>query len=110
MLTLSGTYSQLLDYVIFAQLLFYVMTVGAVFVMRMRRPDAPRPYRALGYPWMPVAYILAAGAMMVDLLVVKPRYTWGGLLIVVSGVPVYIYLHRRALRAAESARSAAAGD
>ena len=67
-LTLSGTYSQLLDYVIFAQLLFYVVTVAAVFVLRRKRPDAPRPYRAFGYPWIPIAYILAAGAMMLDLL------------------------------------------
>ena len=108
-LTLSGTYSELLDYVIFAQLLFYVITVGAVFVMRARRPDAPRPYRAWGYPWLPAGYIVAAVALMADLLVVKPRYTWGGLLIVLSGVPVYWYLPRRALRAAESARAAAGG-
>ncbi len=109
-LTLSGTYSELLDYVIFAQLIFYVITVGAVFVMRVRHPDAPRPYRAWGYPWLPAAYIVAAVALMADLLVVKPRYTWGGLLIVLSGVPVYMYLHRRALRAAQAARAAAAGD
>jgi basic amino acid/polyamine antiporter, APA family len=106
-LTLSGTYSELLDYVIFAQLIFYVITVGAVFVMRARHPDAPRPYRAWGYPWLPAGYIVAAVALMADLLVVKPRYTWGGLLIVLSGVPVYVYLHRRALRAAESARAEA---
>jgi APA family basic amino acid/polyamine antiporter len=109
-LTLSGSYSELLDYVIFAQLIFYVITVGAVFVLRLRRPEAPRPYRAWGYPWLPAAYIVAAVALMADLLVVKPRYTWGGLLIVLSGVPVYMYLHRRALRAAEAARAAAAGD
>jgi APA family basic amino acid/polyamine antiporter len=101
-LTLSGTYSELLDYVIFAQLMFYVITVGAVFVMRLRRPQAPRPYRAWGYPWMPAAYIAAALVLMADLLVVKPRYTWGGLLIVLSGVPVYLYLHRRGIRSAES--------
>jgi APA family basic amino acid/polyamine antiporter len=101
-LTLSGTYSELLDYVIFAQLLFYVITVSAVFVMRMRRPDAPRPYRAWGYPWIPAAYIVAASALMADLLVVKPRYTWGGLLIVLSGVPVYLYLNRRVNRSSKA--------
>lgn len=105
LLTLSGTYSELLDYVIFAQLIFYVITVGAVFVMRVRRPVAPRPYRAWGYPWLPAAYIAAALALMADLLVVKPRYTWGGLLIVVSGIPVYAYLHRRALRSAAQERA-----
>src|SRR5512146_882009 len=106
-LTLSGTYSSLLDYGRFAQLIFYLITVGAVFVMRVRRPHAPRPYRAWGYPWLPAVYIVAAVALMADLLVVKPRYTWGGLLIVLSGVPVYMYLYRRALRAVESARAAA---
>ncbi len=94
-LTLSGSYSQLLDYVIFAQLLFYVVTVAAVFVLRRTRPDAPRPYRAFGYPWIPIAYILAAGAMMIDLLIMKPAYTWPGLLIVVAGIPVYALFTRR---------------
>ena len=94
-LTLSGTYLQLLDYVIFAQLLFYVVTVAAVFVLRRKHPDAPRPYRAFGYPWIPIAYILAAGALMLDLLIVKPAYTWPGLLIVLAGVPVYALLARR---------------
>jgi APA family basic amino acid/polyamine antiporter len=89
LLTLSGTYSQLLDYVIFAQLLFYVLTVGAVFILRVKRADAPRPYRAWGYPWVPGAYIVAAVAMMSDLLIIKPRYTWPGLLIAISGIPLY---------------------
>lgn len=88
-LTLSGTYSELLDYVIFAQLLFYVVTVAAVFVLRAKRPDAPRPYRAWGYPYLPLAYIVAASALMVDLLIVKAGYTWPGLLIVIAGIPVY---------------------
>jgi basic amino acid/polyamine antiporter, APA family len=89
LLTLSGTYSQLLDYVIFAQLMFYSLTVGAVFILRIKRPDAPRPYRAWGYPWVAAAYIVGALAMMSDLLVVKPHYTWPGLLIAVSGIPLY---------------------
>jgi basic amino acid/polyamine antiporter, APA family len=96
LLTLSGSYSQLLDYVIFAQLIFYVLTVNAVFVLRMKRPEARRPYSALGYPWVPAAYIIAALAMMVDLLVVKPRYTWPGLLIALSGIPVYWLTQRQA--------------
>jgi len=89
LLTLSGTYSQLLDYVIFAQLMFYVLTVGAVFVLRVKRADAPRPYRTWGYPWLPALYIAAAAAMMFDLLVMKPQYTWPGLLIALSGIPLY---------------------
>ena len=95
LLTLSGTYSELLDYVIFAQLLFYALTVAAVFVLRVRRPEAPRPYRAWGYPVVPAAYIVAAVALMADLLIMKPAYTWPGLLIAISGAPVYWWLLRR---------------
>ena len=89
LLTLSGTYSQLLDYVIFAQLMFYALTVGAVFVLRIKRADATRPYRAWGYPFVPAVYLVAAVAMMSDLLVMKPHYTWPGLLIALSGIPLY---------------------
>src|SRR5438105_11426076 len=91
-LTLAGTYAELLDYVIVAQLMFYVLTVGAVFVLRAKRPAALRPYRTWGYPWMPAAYMLAASAVMIDLLVMKPHYTWPGLLIAVSGIPVYLWM------------------
>jgi len=106
-LALSGTYSQLLDYVIFAQLLFYVLAVGAVFVLRVQQPDAPRPYRAWGYPYVPAAYIVAALALMVDLLLVKPAYTWPGLLIALSGVPVYLWRVRQRDVAATARRRAA---
>jgi len=93
LLTLSGTYSQLLDYVIFAQLIFYVLTVGAVFILRVKRAEVRRPYRAWGYPWVPTAYIVAALGMMSDLLVMKPHYTWPGLLIALSGIPLYWLMH-----------------
>jgi len=95
LLALSGTYSDLLDYVVFAQLLFYVLTVGAIFVLRATQAERPRPYRAPGYPYVPGAYIVAAIAMMANLLVIKPRYTWPGLLIAMSGVPVYALMSRR---------------
>jgi basic amino acid/polyamine antiporter, APA family len=105
LLAVSGTYSELLDYVIFAQLLFYVLTVAAVFVLRIRRPQVPRPYRAWGYPWVPAAYIAAAVALMADLLVVRPHYTWPGLLIALSAMPVYSWtMHRRGALAAASRR------
>jgi basic amino acid/polyamine antiporter, APA family len=94
LLTLSGTYSELLDYVIFAQLLFYALTVSAVFILRWQRPDAPRPYRAWGYPIVPLVYILVALALMIDLLVTKPSYTWPGLIIAISAVPVYAWMAR----------------
>jgi APA family basic amino acid/polyamine antiporter len=102
-LTLSGSYGELLDYVVFAQLVFYVLTVGAVFVLRSTKPDAPRPYRTWGYPWVPAAYIVAAVALMADLLIVKPRYTWAGLLIVLSGLPVYALRSRFPSAATEPA-------
>jgi len=76
------------------------VTVAAVFVLRAKRPDAPRPYRAFGYPYIPIAYIVAAAAMMIDLLIVKPAYTWPGLVIVASGVPVYAMFARSRRRVA----------
>jgi basic amino acid/polyamine antiporter, APA family len=89
LLIFSGSYSQLLDYIIFAALLFYVLTVLAVFVLRRRRPDLERPYRAFGYPVIPALYIVLCAVIALALLVVKPLYTWPGLLIVLTGVPVY---------------------
>ena len=88
-LTLSGRYGDLLDYVIFAALLFYVLTVAGIFVLRRTRPDAERPYRAIGYPFVPAAYCVLASLLMLDLLVYKPTYTWPGLIIVLLGLPVY---------------------
>ncbi len=89
LLTLTGTYNDLLDYVIFAVLLFYMLTIAGVFVLRRRLPDAPRPYRALGYPVLPALYIVLAVIIEVLLLLYKPNYTWPGLIIVLLGVPVY---------------------
>jgi len=89
LLTLSGSYSDLLDYVIFAVLLFYVLTIAGVFVLRVKRPDLDRPYRALGYPVLPAVYIVLAGLIEVLLLLYKPNYTWPGLLLVLAGLPVY---------------------
>jgi APA family basic amino acid/polyamine antiporter len=93
-LCLSGAYGDLLDYVIFATLLFYGMTVAAIFVLRRKLPDTPRPYKAWGYPFVPAFYILACAAIGLDLLVYKPAYTWPGLGIVLLGIPAY-YLRRR---------------
>ncbi len=93
LLVLSGTYSDLLDYVIFAALLFYVLTVSGLFVLRRKRPDLERPYKAFGYPVLPGLYVLLAALVMVDLLWVKPTFTWPGLIIVLTGVPVYFFWH-----------------
>jgi APA family basic amino acid/polyamine antiporter len=94
LLALSGTYSNLLDYVIFAAVLFYFLTVLALFRLRRLKPAAERPYRVVGYPWMPALYMAAMGLLMVDLLVKKPLYTWPGLIIVLIGVPVYFVWRR----------------
>jgi APA family basic amino acid/polyamine antiporter len=91
LLCLSGTYGQLLDYVIFAVLIFYVLTISGIFVLRKKRPDIERPYRAFGYPVIPVIYILLASLIMYILLIYKPLYTWPGLAIVLFGIPVYYY-------------------
>jgi APA family basic amino acid/polyamine antiporter len=88
-LVFSGTYSELLDYVIFAAVLFYALTAGGLFVLRVKRPDALRPYRTIGYPFLPGLYLALSTAVMLNLLVVKPGYTWPGLLLVLTGIPVY---------------------
>jgi APA family basic amino acid/polyamine antiporter len=93
-LCLSGTYGDLLDYVIFAVLIFYALTVGGIFVLRRRRPEAERPIRAFGYPVLPLLYVVAASAICVDLLIFKPAFTWPGMIIVLLGIPVY-WLWRR---------------
>jgi len=89
MLCLTGTYSDLLDYVIVAILLFYILTVAGIFILRRKKPEADRPYKAFGYPVIPSLYILAAAAICIDLLIYKPRYTWPGLGIVLLGIPAY---------------------
>jgi basic amino acid/polyamine antiporter, APA family len=88
-LCLSGTYGQLLDFLIFAQLLFYILTLGGLFILRWKRPQMDRPYRAFGYPVLPALYILMAGFLEIQLLRYKPQYTWPGLIIVLLGLPVY---------------------
>jgi APA family basic amino acid/polyamine antiporter len=88
-LCISGSYNQLLDYIIFAVLVFYILTIAGLFVLRVKRPDEPRPYRAIGYPVLPAMYILIAAFIDVVLLRYKPQYTWPGLIIVLLGIPVY---------------------
>jgi APA family basic amino acid/polyamine antiporter len=88
-LCLSGTYGQLLAFLIFSELIFYILTLAGLFVLRRKRPDAPRPYRAIGYPLLPAVYLLMAVFIEVQLLRYKPQYTWPGLIIVLLGVPVY---------------------
>lgn len=89
LLCLSGTYNNLLDYVVFSVLIFYSLTVLAVMVMRIRKPHIERPYKAFGYPGLQILYLVAAVFIMLVLLIYKPDYTWPGLIIVFLGVPVY---------------------
>src|SRR6267143_3272430 len=95
-LCLSGTYSQLLNFVIFAAVVFYAVTAVGLFRLRQRRPDIPRPVRAPGYPWLPGLYVVLTGLIAVDLLVqgATRTYSFLGLALVVLGVPVY-YAWRR---------------
>jgi len=94
LLCLSGTYGNLLDYVIFAVLIFFTLTILAIFILRVKRPDIPRPYKAFGYPVIPSLYILTTVTIMIILLIYKPDYTFPGLGIVLLGIPVF-YLWKK---------------
>ena len=104
-LCVSGSYSQLLDYIIFAVLVFYILTIVGLFVLRFKKPDAPRPYKALGYPVLPALYIAMAGWICVVLLRYKPQYTWPGLVLVLLGIPVYFFWSRRTINQASANRT-----
>ncbi|HEY1576766.1 MAG TPA: amino acid permease [Terracidiphilus sp.] len=102
LLCVSGSYSQLLDYIIFAALVFYMLTIVGLFVLRVKQPNASRPYKAIGYPVLPALYIVMASWICIVLLRYKPQYTWPGLAIVVLGIPVYLFWTWRSPKAAES--------
>jgi APA family basic amino acid/polyamine antiporter len=88
-LCLSGTYSDLLDYVVIAALIFYTITILAIFILRVKRPDIERPYKAFGYPVIPIIYIMTTVTIMVILLIYKPDYTFPGIGLVILGIPVF---------------------
>ncbi len=90
-LVLSGTFSQLLDYLVFVALLFYTLTIGGLFIFRKKHPEIERPYKALGYPYLPIIYCVITIFVEINLLIYKPMYTWPGFLIVLTGIPVYLY-------------------
>ena len=92
LLCLSGTYGDLLDYVVFAVLIFYILTVAAVFILRSKAPNMERPYSTLGYPFIPAIYIILASLICIILLIYKPSFTWPGLIIVLAGIPVYYFI------------------
>ena len=95
LLTLTGTYGQLLDFVMLPTILFYVFTVGGVFLLRWREPDLERPVQVWGYPWVPGLYILGASAIVGALFLYRPSYSWPGLLLVALGWPVYLAVKPR---------------
>jgi APA family basic amino acid/polyamine antiporter len=97
-LCISGSYGQLLDYITFAILVFYILTIAGLFVLRRTRPEAERPYRAVGYPVLPAIYIVMALFIDVVLLRYKPQYTWPGLIVVLIGIPVYYAWSRSSRR------------
>lgn len=88
-LCLSGRYNELLDYVIFVVLIFYILTILGIFRLRRTKPHLPRPYKAFGYPVLPMLYIILAGAICILLFIYKPKFTWPGLGIVLLGIPIY---------------------
>lgn len=89
LLCLSGKYNDLLDYVMFAVMLFYILTIVGLFLLRIRQPNVERPYKAFGYPVVPAIYIVLALAFCVNILIQKPNFALPGLLIVLLGVPIY---------------------
>jgi len=94
-LCLSGKYGDLLDYVMFAVMLFYILTVVGIFILRKKRPELERPYKAFGYPYLPILYIVLAGLFTLNLLFTKPQFTVPGLVIVGLGFPLYFWAKKR---------------
>jgi len=99
-IALSGTFGQLLTFSIFMMILGYIASVGALFVLRRKLPDHPRPYRCIGYPFVPALYLLVAGAWVINTLVSLPRESLSGLVIAAIGVPFYLYWTRARRRSA----------
>src|SRR5262249_666534 len=89
LLLFSGSYDELLDFLMFTVLVFYVLTVTGLFILRWRQPNLERPCKAFGYPVMPALYVMLCAVISAILLVVKPENTWPGLIIVLTGIPVY---------------------
>ncbi|MES2005881.1 MAG: amino acid permease [Bacteroidota bacterium] len=98
--SLSGKYGQLLDMISFVVVGFYMLTIIGIFILRKKRPDLPRPYKAFGYPVLPIIYILMGLSFCILLIIFKPAFTWPGLIITLLGIPIY-YLVRQKETAAE---------
>jgi APA family basic amino acid/polyamine antiporter len=92
---LSGRYGDLLDMVSFVVVLFYMLTIIGIFILRKQRPEAPRPYKAFGYPVLPLIYILMGITFCTLLIIYKPKFTWPGLIITLIGIPIYYIAMQR---------------
>jgi APA family basic amino acid/polyamine antiporter len=93
--SLSGKYGQLLDMISFVVVGFYMLTIAGIFILRKKMPDAPRPYKAFGYPYLPIIYILMGLSFCILLIIFKPAFTWPGLLITLLGIPIYFFIRKR---------------
>jgi APA family basic amino acid/polyamine antiporter len=94
LLCLSGRYGELLDMVSFVVVIFYVLTIIGIFILRKKKPAIERPYKAFGYPVLPLIYVLMGTSFCVLLVMFKPEYTWPGLIITMLGVPLYFFALR----------------
>ncbi|QNL52396.1 amino acid permease [Olivibacter sp. SDN3] len=92
---LSGRYGDLLDMISFVVVLFYMLTIAGIFILRRTKPNHPRPYKALGYPVLPIIYILMGISFCILLIIYKPQYTWPGLIITLMGIPVYYFIAKK---------------
>jgi basic amino acid/polyamine antiporter, APA family len=99
-LAISGTFDQLTDYVVFAGWLFYAATTAAVFVLRKKMPDAPRPYRTFGYPIVPILFVAVAIWLIINTLMTAPVEAAAGLVLIALGLPVYFW-QRRSMKKSE---------
>jgi len=99
-LCLSGKYGDLLDMISFVVVIFYVLTILGIYILRVKRPDAERPYKAFGYPVLPAIYVLMGLTFCVMLIIYKPNFTWPGLIIVLIGIPIYYFSQRNKLNEA----------
>jgi APA family basic amino acid/polyamine antiporter len=98
LLCLSGKYGDLLVYSTFASLLFYILTIAGIFILRKKEPNTERPYKAFGYPIIPLLYILLTAAICVDLLIYDPKNAGIGLIIVLLGIPFYLLTKRKSIK------------
>jgi APA family basic amino acid/polyamine antiporter len=95
-LALSGSFDQLTDYVVFANWIFYALVSYSVFLFRKKRPEAPRAYRVLGYPWIPAIFIMMAILLLINTLIQSPKESFLGLILIVFGCPIYWMFYRKA--------------